>query len=333
MRKPQIHLCITVCIIASLFITSPVSAHGIEIHEKTKFIIWVVRFLIVLSSAITIGTWTKFLYSGFMKQEYDHMLRAATVLISFLFWFLLIGVQNYILSIGNNTAIYNISFYTGYFVLPFTLLSLWRVIRPFAKKHLSYILKINFYRRVFVFSIIGYSAFYLLTSGMIIPPDSEGPTISKAGFFGVYESYGPLTFWPNIEFIPPLIGVFAAISIGTLLMMLTLSGLMAIGIVLFVYSLKVKQQNKLYFRSLGNLTGSSVSLTLTSFCCCCLPVLAPVLSLLIGTAAAETLSLLLVSSSSPLFNMIQTAVLSLMALSVISLSKNIDILNSGQCEI
>lgn len=207
------------------------------------------------------------------------------------------------------------------------------VIWPFSNKHLSYILKINSYRILFVFSTIGYSIFYLLASGWVSPPDPEDPPLPRTGFIGFYENYGPLTFWPNIEFWLPSINLFGAISIGALLMMLTLSGFMAISVLLFVYSLKVKRQNKLNLHAIGNGTGSSISLTATSFCCCCLPVLYPVLSLLIGSTAAETLSLLLISSSSPLFNMIQTAVLSLMALSVISLSKNIDVLNSGQCEI
>ncbi|TES50325.1 hypothetical protein E2L07_16170 [Halalkalibacterium halodurans] len=139
MRESQkVDLCIiTIFIIALLFIASPVAAHGFENHEKNNLLLWIIGFLIVLSSAITIGAWTKTIYSGFMKQEYHHVIRATTVLISFLLWFLLIGVQNYILSIGNNMVIYKISIYTGYFVLPFALLSLWRMIWPFSSKHLS----------------------------------------------------------------------------------------------------------------------------------------------------------------------------------------------------
>ncbi|MEC1157584.1 hypothetical protein [Cytobacillus horneckiae] len=73
MRESQkVDLCIiTIFIIALLFIASPVAAHGFENHEKNNLLLWIIGFLIVLSSAITIGAWTKTIYSGFMKQEYQ----------------------------------------------------------------------------------------------------------------------------------------------------------------------------------------------------------------------------------------------------------------------
>jgi ABC-type multidrug transport system fused ATPase/permease subunit len=47
--------------------------------------------------------------------------------------------------------------------------------------------------------------------------------------------FGPLTFWPNVEFWWPEIQIFGALSVGTLLLLLTIAGFMGISIVSLIY--------------------------------------------------------------------------------------------------
>jgi hypothetical protein len=145
--------------------------------------------------------------------------------------------------------------------------------------------------------------------------------------------FGPLTFWPNVEFWWPEIQIFGALSVGTLLLLLTIAGFMGISIVLLIYGWRSSTSKSFGVKAVGSTTGSSMAITATSFCCCCLPVLYPILALLVGSTAAESLTLLLVNSSGPLFNLIQMAILSLMAVTAISAADRLNRVFSSTCEL
>jgi uncharacterized membrane protein HdeD (DUF308 family) len=116
--------------------------------------------------------------------------------------------------------------------------------------------------------------------------------------------------------------------------MLGVSVLIAVGIILFIYSWKLKKDKSKSITALVGATGSSSAIAATSFCCCCLPVLYPVLALLFGSAAAaETLSLALIDSSGALFNVMQIGLFSLMTVSIVTSSNNIKKLESDFCQV
>jgi hypothetical protein len=316
------------------FFTNQVLAHEYENHggtsDPTK---WLIGGISAIAVIVVISIWGRLTYSGIRRQNTKEIIRSVTVLTSFFLWFALVGTQHWVLSREANPVIYAVSIGLGYFVLPYALISLWSVVLLHAGGHLRSILKVRRYRLVFIAATIAYGLFYLFASGLFAPPDPEDPPLPYYGFIHWYESYGPLTFWPNVEFWWPAIQIFGALSVGTFLMLVTIAGFMGISIVLLIYGWRLRANKKLRVQAVGSTTGSSLAIAATSFCCCCLPVLYPILVLLVGSTAAESLALLLVNSSGPLFNLIQMAILSLMAVTAIFAANRLnagDQTNSGK---
>jgi hypothetical protein len=310
-----------------------VFAHEYEYHGGTSDPTqWIIGGLTIIAALITIGIWGKLIHSGIRRQNTTEMMRSITVLISFLLWFALVAIQHWVLSREANPLIYFVSIGLGYLVLPYALISLWRVVLLHAGSHLRTIFKVSLYRMILIGATIAYSLFYLFASGLLAPPDPEDPPLPNYGFINWQESYGPLTFWPNVEFWWPEIQIFGALSIGTLLLLVTIAGFMGISIVLLIYGWRSRTSKSFGVKAMGSTTGSSMAIAATSFCCCCLPVLYPILALLVGSTAAESLTLLLVNSSGPLFNLIQMAVLSLMAVTAISAADRLNRVFSSTSE-
>jgi hypothetical protein len=300
-----------------------VQAHDFENHSSSDPTQWIIGSLMFIAAVVTIGIWSKLIYSASRRKVYPEMMRSITVLSSFILWFALIAVQQWVVSREADLFMYSLAFGLGYFVLPFALFALWRVVLFHAGSYIRSILKIRRYWILLIGTTILYGLFYLFASGLVAPPDPEDPPLPDQGFFGTSEFYGPLTFWPNIEFWWPGVNLFGAVSVGTLFMLITLAGFMAISVVLLVYNWRSRKNKSFHIKEIGGTTGSSMVIASTSFCCCCLPVLYPLLGLLVGSTAAESLSLFLVKSSGPLFNLVQFAILSMMTVTAISASKRL----------
>jgi hypothetical protein len=300
-------------------------AHEYEVHEANIDLMeWIIGGLTVMSIIIIVTIWGGLLRSAYREKNHRAFLSSFTVFLAFILWFALIATQHWV---------YLVSMGFGYIVLPFALIALWRAVLLHVRGHLIQILHLPGYRKLLIGSIIVYGIFYLFGSGLVSPPDPEDPPLPTYGYVASYESYGPLTVWPNFEFWWPLINLYGAVSVGTLMMLLTIAGFMGISIVLVVYNWKFGAAKSPDLKDIGGTVGSSVAVTMTSFCCCCFPVIYPLLILLLGSAATETLTVTLVSASGPLFNFIQMAILSLMAKTAISAAKRLDQIHSGTCAI
>jgi hypothetical protein len=280
----------------------------------------------------------KFIFPFIKIKNLNGIIRFITVVFSFILWLLVIGIEHWILERDYSRLLYTINYSIGYILLPFTLFSLWRLAYSQSWKYLRDFLKKPRYLTVFLGVLVFYCLFYLFASGLfsaswLALPSADDLPVSSNSFYTFSQTYGPLTMWYTIDiWISPL-KLYGALSVGTLLMMLTVSMLMALNVLLVLYSLKLKNDKIKHIPAISGATGSSVAIAATSFCCCCLPALYPVLVLLFGSAAAETLSISLIDSSGPLFNVIQIGSLSFILLSVLTSTKVIKSMEEDLCTI
>jgi hypothetical protein len=183
-----------------LSFTNTAFAHEYEVHPPTDPLQWITGGLMMISILITISIWGRLIYFAFRKKDHRAFLRSSAVLIAFVLWFALIATQHWLLSRENNFLIYFVSMGFSYLVLPLALIALWRVVLLHTRSHLRHILKWSGYRMLLIVAVIAYGIFYLFGSGLVSPPDLEDPPPPPNGFIASYESYGPLTVWPNVEF-------------------------------------------------------------------------------------------------------------------------------------
>jgi hypothetical protein len=299
-------------------------------HYIPDILTWVAIVLVGL-------IWVKIIAYFVKEKNSKGTIRSITAIISLILWFVVIGIQHWVLN-QYYPLLDKITYTIGLLVLPFALISLWRLISLQAYKYLRIILKKPRSLLIFLGVLFLYSMFYLFASGLFsaswlaLPSADDVPVHSK-GFLIFSQTYGPLTMWYTVDFWIPIFKIYGVLSIGTFLLMLAVSIFMATNAVLLLYSWKLKKDKIKSMKSLVGATGSSSAIAGTSFCCCCLPALYPVMSLLFGSAAAETLSIALIDSSGPLFNMIQIGLLSLMTLSVLTISKAIKSMEEDLCEL
>jgi hypothetical protein len=281
---------------------------------------WFNRALLMITAVVTITIWSKMMLSGIRRNNYALTIRSITVLGSFFVWYVLILLQPWM---SSDPKLYSVTLKVGYFILPFALISLWRLVLLHTGSQLKLILKRRRYRIVLIGTSAAYGLFYLYASGMIAPPDPENPILRLNGFFKVAEFYGPLTMWPNIEFWSPHLKLFGAVSIGTFLMLITVSGLMGINLTLLAYAWRLKSDQNTSIKTMGRTAGISVLVPVTSYGCCSLPLLYPLFVILLGSTVAESLAPLLVNVSGSFFNLFQIAILSLLAATVISAANRV----------
>lgn len=321
-----------------IFYGKEVSAHDLDQHDSTT-IAELIPDILLIALIILIGfIWFK-IYIYFHKDKnITGIIRSVTVILSFILWFLVIGIQHWVLGREYSPLLYTIIYSMGIIVLPFSLFSLWRLAYSQSLEYLRDFLKKPKYLLVFLGVVVFYSLFYLFASGLfsaswLALPSADDLPVSSKSFLTFSQTYGPLTMWYTLDFWSSTLKLYGAISVGTLLMMLTVSMLMALNILLVLYSWKLKNDKIKHIPALSGATGSSVAIAATSFCCCCLPALYPVLVLLFGSAAAETLSISLINSSGPLFNVIQIGSLSFILLSILTSTKLIKSMEQDSCEL
>jgi hypothetical protein len=281
-----------------------VYAHELDQHDSNALAELIPDFLLILLIIFIGLIWFK-IFAAFVKdKDSKGMIRSIAVIFSLTLWFTVIGIQHWVLGQYHHPLLYTM----GFVVLPLTLFSLWRLISLQAYKYLRNILKKPRSFFIFLGVLFLYSLFYLFASGLFsaswlaLPSADDVPVHSK-GFLIFSQTYGPLTMWYTVDFWIPIFKIYGVLSIGTFLLMLAVSIFMATNVVLLLYSWKLKKDKIKSMNALVGATGSSSAIAATSFCCCCLPALYPVMSLLFGSAAAETLSIALIDSSGPLFNL------------------------------
>lgn len=273
---------------------------------------WVNIVLIIVLGLVFFLVWTSVIYRGLRKMESAFVVRAMNSFVSLAIWLVLILIQ---LLMPMNTKVYANTLFIGYFVLVFSLISLWRLVLFQTSKQMKELFKVQLYRRFFVGVSLVYALFYLFATGMITKVDSA--TFSQPGIT-MTDSFGPLTIWPTMELFFPNMTLFATISVGTILIMITITGLTGIGLTLLFYRW---QQNKKDVRSIGRTAGISFIIPIASFSCCSLPLFYPLIVLFIGTTAAESVTALLMDWTGVLFNLIQVTIFSFLVITIGSITK------------
>jgi hypothetical protein len=281
---------------------------------------WLSIPLMIIAALVTISIWSRLIYSGIQRKNISETSRSVVVLSSFFVWFAFVLIKN-----GNNLSnlVYFTLHYAGYFVLLFSLFALWRVVLLHAGGPVRSILKNHQYRRLFIGIIGVYGLFYLFASGMFLLPNSEKLPNSTNGFIQMYDSYGLLTSWPTMEFWLPAVSLAGSLSLDALLLFVTITGFMGTSMTLLIYGWRTSSNQNFGVKGVSSTVGSGVAVTFVSFSCCSLPLLYPLLLLLLSSTAAESMAALMVHQAGLLFNLMQMAILSLMAVTVIYMAKRL----------
>ena len=227
---------ITLLIIFLFSLEKGVFAHDLDKHESFGIIPILPNILLWISLFFVGFIWFK-LISSLNHIKDSRAIKISKIIgFSFLLWLIVIILQNWSLKGNNyNPILHSIPFNVGYIVLPFTLLSLLRLAYILSRKYLRELFKTPRYWFYFSGIIFLYSFFYLFASGLFVSslialPSSEDLPRSSNSFLLFSKTYGPLTMWDTVDFWLPNIKLYGVVSIGTLMMMLSVSILMAVNI-------------------------------------------------------------------------------------------------------
>ena len=167
----------------------------------------------------------------------------------------------------------------------------------------------------------GYAFFYILVTNAISAPD-PGVTIPpelSGGYLIPFAAYGPMTVWPDVEFYSPVMNLVGYLSVGNVLLFASFGLLTAFAAALLMRNFALRRTV-----SGGTLTpfGGAVLASLsTNACCCCSPVLYPVVAILFGGAVPGVIAESLVNPESPISNLFVLATLTCLVVSVILLTR------------
>ena len=210
----------------------------------------------------------------------------------------------------------------GYVVLPLTLFFTWKVVHTFAGSSIKITFNSQRYLAYAGIAAISYGIFYMFATNMIAPPDEFDP-ILKSSFIVPYQNFGPLAMWPNIEFYLKSINLAGFISVGSVMIVLTLAGMMGLAVALFLYNFN-KMSSKAGTTTSSSMFGAILSSLSTNVCCCCSPAILPVVLVFFGSATATSFWLEFSTPSSLAFNLAQILNLGLLVLSIIVSSRRIE---------
>lgn len=207
----------------------------------------------------------------------------------------------------------------GYLIVPGSIAILWKLVHLYAQGAISLVLSKRSYKIVALVVGIGYGIFYMFATSMVAPPDEDSPPPPEQPFFVFYQSFGPVAIWPNIEWWHPSLNLFGSVSIGTGLLLVTLSTLIGIASALMAFNLRYRGRA---LASGAFIAGSMTTSLTTSLCCCCTPAIMPVLAVFLGSAAGP-LQLFFTNPASFLFNLAQISNLLLALVSLLLSTRRI----------
>jgi methionine-rich copper-binding protein CopC len=289
--------------------------------QKSPLIDWVSSLLMFTFGGISLRIWGKGIYQSFVYKDRVTLMRLITLIGSLLVWLGIVLIQN---RISAQTELYEFTQKAGYFILPFALFALWRVVLHQTKSRIQGFSKHIRYRIILIFGIIGYSLFYLFASGMLYVPEAENANNAN-GYSYFFYSQGFLTAWPNIEFWWPSL-LAGSFRLDGLMIYLTFVGFMGINmgslIRLWMFRREKASQTRSVKTTSQTLGIGLVTAVLTS-ACCSLPLFYPILLLVLSLPVADALTYQLMDESGMLFNLLQIMMLSLMYFITITLSKQV----------
>jgi hypothetical protein len=125
-----------------------------------------------------------------------------------------------------------------------------------------------------------FTVFFLFSAGTVtLNPDAGvgAPTEPLVAFLPVAD---PLVAWPAVEFVFPSVPLAGYLSVGTVLLLVLLGGLVTLNVGVMVQQWRTGSSG-----SSGTSTLGMAATTGATACCCCAPAFYGVLSVLFGAAA------------------------------------------------
>lgn len=213
------------------------------------------------------------------------------------------------------------AFRLAYFAFPFLILSIllavyahsWAVIRrAWRKKRLKWLSWL---------AGIGYALFYVFVTSTISVPDGGVPVPSNLshGYVILFEAYGPMTVWPDVEFYFPGVNLVGYLSVGNVLLLVSLGLLTAFAVTLLLQNVSIRRSIN---RGVGtSFVGAFLTALSTNACCCCTPIILPVLAIFFGGTLPSAMAESLINPQSPVSNLLVLANLASLLTSVIVSTK------------
>lgn len=126
-----------------------------------------------------------------------------------------------------------------------------------------------------------FAVFFSFSAGALTLNPDLGPGVPQAGYVTMYRVASPLVYWPAVEFYLPAVPLSGFVSLGTLLLVGILGGLLALNIAFLAEQFTARGRLELSRESLG-----ALATTGATACCCCAPASYAALSVLLGTASS-----------------------------------------------
>lgn len=136
-------------------------------------------------------------------------------------------------------------------------------------------------QRVSVVVAMLVTVFLLFSAGLFTVNPDEGVNVPMRAFVTVAEFADPLVVWPAIEFYLPWIPLAGAMSVGTILLIGLLVGLVGVNTMLTT----TVWQRDLAMESSGGVLGA-IATTGATACCCCGPAVYAIASAILGVSAS-----------------------------------------------
>ncbi len=210
------------------------------------------------------------------------------------------------------------AFKFAYLVFPFLIFSIFYAIYAYSWTLIRQAWKRKSWMTISWAAGIGYTLFYIFATNTISVPDSDAAPIPSAlshGYIIPFEAYGPMAVWPDVEFYFPGVGLTGYLSVGNVLLFLSLGVLTSFGVSLFLQN--VRARRSLDRKVAAPFGGAFIAALSTNACCCCTPVLLPALALFFGGIVPNAVVLSLLNPQSPVSNMLVITTLACLTASVI----------------
>ena len=167
----------------------------------------------------------------------------------------------------------------------------------------------------------GYASFYVLVTNAVSAPDPGVPIPPELshGYLVPFAAYGPMAVWPDVEFYFPSMNLAGYLSVGNVLLFASLGFLTAFAAALLMRN--ISWRRKVGKGALTPFGGAVLASLSTNACCCCSPVLYPLVAILFGGAVPGAIADSLVNPQSPISNLFVLATLACLVVSVILLTR------------
>ncbi len=220
-----------------------------------------------------------------------------------------------------------LAFKLAYAAFPFLIFSILFAVHSYSWLLIKEAWKNKSWKRLSWTAGIGYTIFYIFVTNTISVP-GPGPTVPpdlSHGYIIPFEVYGPMAVWPDVEFYFPSVNVVGYLSVGNVLLFVSLGLLTAFAVSLLIQN--VRARRGLNWKAASSFGSAFLAAMSTNALCCGTPVLLPALVFLFGGIMPNAVVVSLVNPQSPVSNLLVIATLASLTASVILSTRG---LNGGR---